>query len=91
MAKSNKYKQVPVVREQAPVETKPTKPMPQFGKGDYLSTVFNPINFDLRSPCQCMELTYDPHYTSGWKVLVKEHGTERTRYFDSFYFSKHKP
>lgn len=73
MAKTNKYKQVPVAREDAPSSTvKEWKPMakPDLNVGDHCSCIRTPLHYQITEPVVILDMKPDPMYAFDWACLV---------------------
>lgn len=90
MAKTNRYRQVPVVREEAEKpKPAPTKPPPNLKIGSFAVCHHKPLFERIPNPCKVIDIQHHIGYTSHWAVSVET--SAGIKQYDSYYFKPLKP
>lgn len=90
MAKTNRYRQVPVAREEAE-KPKPiiTKPPPNLKIGGLAVCSHKPLFEKIPNPCTIIDIRHHIGFVSHWAVTVDT--SLGYKEYDSYYFKPFKP
>jgi len=84
---TNKYKQVPVAREEEPEPAwQPTNAC-HVAKGDRVNCSFKPLFFTIAPGTTVADVTPSKAFASGWGIVVKDTDGV-SRHLDSSFFKK---